>query len=119
MVLLLCCIAILLHLLGLPWWLSLVAIFAVAFLKPVEGRNAFVRGFLVLFISWFILCAWSGVQNNHIMAGRVALMFGLPNWWLLVLSTALIGGLTGGLAALAGSYMNNWLQTIFAKAVPK
>ena len=46
------------------------------------------------------------------MANRIALLFGLPNWWLLVLCTAMAGGIAGGLAALSGSYSNNWLRRL-------
>ncbi|MGB8191593.1 MAG: hypothetical protein WCF67_06725 [Chitinophagaceae bacterium] len=115
MILLLCCVAILFHLLGLPWWIMFIVIFAVAFFKPVAGKRSFLRGFLSMFIAWFVLCIWSGIQNDHIMASRIASLLGLPNWILLVISTALLGGLTGGLSALAGNYMYNWMRGIKTK----
>lgn len=117
MILLLCCITILLHLLGLPWWLALIGVFALSFVKPAAGKHLFLRGFLALFIPWLILCAWSGVQNNHILASRIASMLSLPNWLLLVLCAAALGGLVSGLAALAGGYIQALLRPV--TVVPK
>jgi hypothetical protein len=112
MILLLCCIAVLLHLLALPWWLVLVAVFAAAFVKPAPAKHLFLRGFIAVFVPWLILCAWSGMQNNHILASRIASMFGLPHWLLLVVCSALLGGLISSLASLGGGYFRRWYHFV-------
>lgn len=104
MILLLCCIAVLLHLLALPWWCMLLVVFAVSFAKPVTARKSFGRGFLSLLITWVVLCSWSSWQNDNIMASRVAALFGLPHWSLLALCTGLLGGILGGMSALSGYF---------------
>ena len=45
------------------------------------------------------------------LARRVAVMFHLPHWILLLFMTALIGGFVGGLASLSGML----LKKAFAK----
>lgn len=92
----------------------MVAVFATAFVKPAGGKQLFLRGFLALFISWFVLCAWSALQNDHIMATRIATLFGLPHWLLLVVCAALLGGLVSGLTALAAGYVRNLLPVTAA-----
>jgi hypothetical protein len=43
------------------------------------------------------------IPNDNILASRVIQLFPLPHQWiLLLLITALIGGLVGGMAALSG-----------------
>lgn len=104
MILLLCCIAILLHLLGMPWWCMLMVIAAVSFAKPVASGKSFVRGFLSMSIPWIVLCIWSSWLNDHILAARVAELFGLPHWSLLVLCTGLLGGILGGMTMLCAYF---------------
>ena len=45
--------------------------------------------------------------NNHILSTRVAEIFSLPNSAILILITAIVGGLIGGFGALTGSQLRN------------
>jgi hypothetical protein len=42
------------------------------------------------------------LPNENILATRVAHLFQLPHWGLVLLVTVLIGGLVGGMSALSG-----------------
>jgi len=87
----------------LPWWVAaLIAFLAALFIGKTSGRS-FWSGFGAIFILWVILALLKSIPNDNILAGRVIQLFPLPhNWILLLLITALIGGLVGGLAALSG-----------------
>ena len=87
----------------LPWWVAaLIAFLAALFVGKTSGK-AFVFGFGAIFVLWVILALMKSIPNDNILASRVIQLFPLPHQWiLLLLITALIGGLVGGLAALSG-----------------
>lgn len=86
----------------LPWWaVAIIAFLAALFLGKTSGRS-FWMGFSATAIAWIILALCKSIPNENVLAGRVATLFQLPNWILILLVTAIIGGLVGGLAALSG-----------------
>jgi hypothetical protein len=90
----------------LPWWaVAIVTFFAAYFMAKTPWRS-FISGFLAVFIVWALLAMLKSIPNNHLLAGRVVQLFPLPhNWvWVLVV-TAFIGGLIGGMGALSGTLM--------------
>ena len=92
----------------LPWWVAaLIAFLAALFVGKTSGK-AFVSGFGAIFVLWVILALMKSIPNDNILASRVIQLFPLPHQWiLLLLITALIGGLVGGLAALSGVLTKN------------
>jgi hypothetical protein len=95
----------------LPWWVAaLIAFLAALFIGKTSGRS-FWSGFGAIFILWVILALLKSIPNDNILAGRVIQLFPLPhNWILLLIITALIGGLVGGLAALSGILTKKYLR---------
>jgi TRAP-type uncharacterized transport system fused permease subunit len=89
----------------LPWWWVAVIAFAAALYAGRRPGRTFWSGFGAVFLVWVILALFKSVPNQHLMATRVAALFGLPHWLLLLGLTALIGGLVAGLAALSGLYV--------------
>jgi len=86
----------------LPWWVVAIAAFLAALFIGKTSGQSFWSGFSAVFIGWTVLALFKSIPNDHILAKRVAGLFQLPNWWLLLLITALIGGLVGGMSALSG-----------------
>ncbi len=86
----------------MPWWIVAIIAFVAALFIAKSAAHAFLSGFAAIFVVWIVLVLFKSVPNNHILAGRIATMFHLPNWILLLLATALIGGLVAGMAALSG-----------------
>jgi hypothetical protein len=86
----------------LPWWAAAVIAFLAALYWGKTSGKAFWSGFTALFIAWVILALIKTIPNENSLATRVAHLFHLPNWILLLLATAFIGGLVGGMAALSG-----------------
>ncbi|MBV8391205.1 MAG: hypothetical protein JO080_15475 [Mucilaginibacter sp.] len=87
----------------LPWWVAAaIAFLAALFIGKTSGK-AFWSGFGAIFVLWIILALIKSIPNDNILASRVIQLFPLPHQWiLLLLITALIGGLAGGMAALSG-----------------
>ena len=87
----------------LPWWATAIIAFFAALIVGKSSRQSFCSGFGAIFILWVILALFKSIPNDNILAGRVIQLFPLPHQWiLLLLITALIGGLVGGMAALSG-----------------
>jgi hypothetical protein len=87
----------------LPWWVVAIAAFLAAFLIGKTPAQSFWSGFAAIFIGWAILALFKSIPNDHILAGRVVQLFPLPHHWIwLLLITAIIGGLVGGMSALSG-----------------
>jgi hypothetical protein len=92
----------------LPWWSIAIVAFIVSVLIPQNPRASFFCGFSALFLFWGALSYWISANNNHVLAHRVSLLI-LKNDspLLLIIVTALIGGVVGGLASLTGSFIRS------------
>ncbi|GAA4002784.1 hypothetical protein GCM10022408_12810 [Hymenobacter fastidiosus] len=101
----------------LPWWsITPVAFLAGATLGRPGGR-VFLAGFAGIGLGWLLLASWQQVQGAGRLSHRVAQLLPLGGQgWLLVLVTALIGGLVGGLAALAGYWLRQAARPLAAPA---
>ncbi|ASU33493.1 hypothetical protein [Mucilaginibacter xinganensis] len=86
----------------LPWWVIAIASFLPALFIGKTAAKSFWSGFAAVFIVWTILALFKTIPNDNILAKHVATLFQLPNWILLLLITALIGGIVGGMSALSG-----------------
>jgi hypothetical protein len=95
----------------LPWWVVAIAAFLPALFIGKTPARSFLSGFSAVFIVWTILALFKSVPNDHILVKKVATLFQLPNWILLLLITALIGGIVGGMSALSGVM----LKRVFVK----
>ncbi|GAB4091768.1 hypothetical protein [Flaviaesturariibacter terrae] len=88
----------------LPWYTIALVAFAVGALLQQPLLRSFVSGFLGIFLLWFILALWLDTRNEHLLSQRIAELFHLgQSSFLLVLVTALLGGIVGGFAALSGA----------------
>jgi hypothetical protein len=88
----------------LEWWSIAIVAFLVALLLPQSLGKSFLSGFLGIFLFWGLFSFWISIENNGILAGKIAQLFSLGNApMLLVLVTAFIGALVGGFAAISGS----------------
>lgn len=91
---------------GIPWWGFVVATFLIATVLPQVPTKAFGAGFIGMLLAWGILAWWIDWQNASLLAKQVASIFPLQgSAAALLLITAVLGGLLGGLAGLTGSYL--------------
>lgn len=89
----------------LGWWSLAVAAFGVALLIRLKPWQSWLSGFLGVFLLWGILAIWIDIKNQHILSQKIAQLLPVGgSVFLLVLLTALIGGIVAGCAALTGAY---------------
>ena len=89
----------------LPWWSVVIAGFLISLILSSNGLISFISGFWGVGIYWFILAYMIDSTTNSILTERVSAIFFLPNSFLMILLTAAIGGLVGGLGALTGGQL--------------
>lgn len=101
----------------LPWWIVAPISFLLAAGLGRTGGRSFLAGFAGVGLGWAVAAAWLTVGNNGLLAHRVAQLLPLGgSSWALVLLTAIVGGLVGGLAALAGCWLRQAVQGNAASA---
>jgi len=83
----------------MPWWC--IAIAATAGGYALKSKANFLAGLLAIALLWLLKAWLLDASSAAPLAERVAAIFSL-NKSLLMLATALIGGLVGGFAAMAG-----------------
>ncbi|TCJ19257.1 hypothetical protein EPD60_02235 [Flaviaesturariibacter flavus] len=86
----------------LPWWSVAVVAFLVGVALPQRLPRSFLSGFLAIFLLWAGIALWLDLENEQLLSRKVAELLHLPSSFLLLLVTALVGGLVGGFAALSG-----------------
>ena len=87
----------------LPFWWSTVLMAApVGLLFCAKGRTALWGGFIGGLLLWFVYVFLINWQNDSFLAGRLATLFQLPNAFLMLLITGLLGGLFGLAGAITG-----------------
>jgi hypothetical protein len=84
----------------MPWWC--IAIAASAGVYALKSKANFFAGLMGIALLWLVKAWTLDASSAAPLAERVAAIFSL-NKPLLMLVTALIGGLVGGFAAMAGA----------------
>jgi hypothetical protein len=88
------------------WWVMAVPAFLVSVLIEQLPWKAFLSGLLAILLLWSGLAFWIDTRNESILSARIGELLGIGgSSFLLILITGLIGGLVGGFASLAGSYL--------------
>jgi len=90
----------------LPWW-SLVIVAAIVgiFFNYKYGVSSFFAGFLAVGLLWLLSALWlSSGAENQVLANRVGELFGGMSRIYLVYTTAMLGAILGGLAAMTGTF---------------
>ncbi|MBS1580332.1 MAG: hypothetical protein JST94_02135 [Bacteroidetes bacterium] len=90
----------------IPWWSCALCSLLVALSVHQKPSKAFLSGFLALFLLWGIMALIIDFRNEHILATKIAGVLPLGgSAYVVILVTAIVGGLVAGLAALTGSYL--------------
>lgn len=96
----------------LPFWsVALVSFGVAAFIYQKPGM-AWLTGFVSILVFWGLLTFWIDAQNDSILSTRMASLFPLGgSSGLLILITAVVGAIIGGLAALSGSFLRKYIDS--------
>lgn len=91
-----------------PWWTIVLAGLLTGFLIPQHWGLSFLSAFTGVFVLWGSMALFISVSNDHILAKRIAMLIIKNNSpYLIILLTAMIGGLAAGLSAItARSFLN-------------
>jgi hypothetical protein len=88
------------------WWVLAITSFIVGVLIHQRAFIAFLSGFLGVAALWGGLAFWMDLQNQHILATKIASVLPLAGSPVYLIGvTALVGGLVSGFAAMTGSYL--------------
>jgi len=98
----------------LPWWVIIVVSFATCGIIGKTGKISFWQPFFAVVLLWTGMALYKSFPNNHILANRVADMFGLKVWPAILAVTALLGGLAAGISGYCGYHFRK--ATIKSKA---
>jgi hypothetical protein len=91
----------------LPWWIVAPVALAISFLFKLKPGEAFLAGFLGVFILWAGYAFYLDMGNNHILCKRIAALLHLSIPMLILLITGAVGGLVAGFGGLAGSFLSD------------
>lgn len=89
--------------LTLPWWGIGLAAFLAGLWKAPSGWKSLGAGFAGAGLLWLIATGYIHLKSGGILTVSVAQIARLSTPVILIVLTALIGGLVGGLAAVARS----------------
>ena len=91
---------------ALPWWSFVVTNFIIALAIPQKPLVSFFTGALGVSAIWAGLATGIDIANNHLLSSKVAQILPLNgSYVLLIVITALIGFLLGGMASLTAAYL--------------
>jgi hypothetical protein len=95
----------------LPWWV--VVPFNVLASLPFRLRpvQAFWFGGIGSGLVWLVWAYWLSHQNQHILAGRLWQILGLPHQSFLFFAEFLVPFLLGGIACMAGLQFKQFKQS--------
>ncbi|MFM7719696.1 MAG: hypothetical protein ACKO52_00925 [Sediminibacterium sp.] len=90
----------------LPWWSFVVTNLIIAIALPIKPLQSFIAGALGVGALWAGLAFGIDLANNHILSTKVAQILPLGGSYIaLIIVTAFLGALLGGLASLTGSFV--------------
>ncbi len=85
-----------------PWWGFVVVAFLVGLGLGKTGMQSFYTGFIAIAVVWLVNMIVRNMINDGILLGKIAELFPTPNGFVLMILTAILGGIVGGLAAATG-----------------
>lgn len=93
-----------------PWWTAAVCALIVLALWPGKSLKAFLAGFLGVGLLWFAGALYFSIQTDFILTTKVARLLQVSNSVVVIVITAIIGGIIGGMGALSGNHLNKLLH---------
>lgn len=86
-----------------PWWTLVIGAFIAGYWAGNKGFVAFAAGFLGVALLWTVTAMVIDAQTNSILSEKVAQIFPTKTQSLLLVLTAIVGGLPAGFAGLTGA----------------
>lgn len=104
-------------LLIMPWWISMLIAFFVVLLLPMKKGRSFLAAALGVGLCWLLVALVADFRNDHLLSTKMAALFGLPSYALMIALSPLTGFITGGLggwtaAALRDIFREKQVTTV-------
>ena len=94
----------------LPWYFVLIICFILGIIRGNKKyRNAFLQGFLAVFLTYSVLYLFRDIPNEHMLSNEVAGIFLLPDGYVLLGAGALIFGRLAGFSWWSGAALRRLL----------
>jgi hypothetical protein len=91
-------IAVYFTLLIFPWWTAACIAFVVILLFPAKKAiTAFFAPGLGSLCCWVMALLIKDIPNQHLLSGKIAVLFQLPSYVFLVVISGFLGFITAGL----------------------
>lgn len=84
------------------WWIVAPLCFVVGLFFGAGGFSNFLAGFFGVAFLWFTYSFYIDQTTGSVLTNKMAMMFSLPSAMLMLLLTAAVGGLVGGMSAWTG-----------------
>ncbi len=89
-----------------PWWFFAIGAFLAGMLVPQTGWANWLAGFVGVFGLWLFLIWQIDGENHSILSVKMAIILPLGgSTATIMLVTAAMGGLVGGMASLTGTFL--------------
>ncbi|WP_138479578.1 hypothetical protein [Dyadobacter bucti] len=85
-----------------PWWVIAIVPFVISLWRPTSSPHSFWIGFLAIALLWLAYGFYLHFVSGGAMSDRIAEIFSLKKGILLLIVTAIVGGLVGGMSGLSG-----------------
>lgn len=89
------------------WFAFILLLIFFSFVFSSKTTKAFLLGFASVFCAWIILMLFKDFQNDSLLSTRITHLFKLPSKWILLILTALIGGILGALSTWLGKNLKS------------
>ncbi len=110
-VLLLTAVASYFALMIMPWWIPMLIGFCIILAVPMKRRGySFLATGLGAALCYTFIAVWTDEANAHILSRKMAVLFHLPSYWLMIVITALIGFLTAGFGGWTAAALRRLFQ---------
>lgn len=96
----------------LPWWSVMISAFITACIVSLKKGAVFFVPFLAIGLLWMVQAFYLSRSNDFILAKKIAILLPLQgNPYLLMVVSAIIGGLAAGIAGVFGKQCNTLFNT--------
>jgi hypothetical protein len=92
------------------WWLYAGIAFMIALIFKLSEKSGFITLFLGGILLWGGMALSIQLQTESTIAFEVSNLFGIGSGFLLMVLTALIGGIVSGLGGWSGACMNRLIN---------
>lgn len=95
----------------LPWWVIIIISFATCGLIGKTGRISLWSPFFAVLLVWTGTALFESLPNKNMLAGRVADMFSVGYWWVVLIISALLAAFAAGISGFCGYHFRKAVLT--------